>query len=409
MTAQTVRPAPPASSATVGPPSDRPLWPSLAVVAVASVLAFLAIFAIWLNRQVLDTDNWTTASTRMLDNPEIRAQTAGYLTDQLYDNVDVEGQIRDVLPPQAQALAGPAASFLRGQVETRLRAALARPDVQKLWMNANRDAHVLLLRALRGGGPIVSTDNGVVVLDLKALLAESERRSGFGGRVADALPAGAAHLTILRSHQLRFAQNVARILKPLAILLVVLSLALAGLAMFMARAFRRRILRAYGLGLIVAGVAALLAVKAAGSGVVDSVARTDEVKPVVHDVWEIYTTLFRQAAVAAVAYGIVIVGCAWLAGPTAAAVAVRRTVAPYLRNPLLAYGGLAVLVVVVVLWWQPTPATRNPVTAVILVGLLAAGFEFLRRQTAREFPPDAPSPGAAAPAPGESRPPAPVA
>jgi hypothetical protein len=40
----------------------------------------------------------------------------------------------------------------------------------------------------------------------------------------------------------------------------------------------------------------------------------------------------------------------------------------------------------VVLWWAPTPAMRNPVTAILLVVLFAAGFEGLRRRTAREFP-----------------------
>ena len=39
-----------------------------------------------------------------------------------------------------------------------------------------------------------------------------------------------------------------------------------------------------------------------------------------------------------------------------------------------------------VLWWAPTPAMRNPVTAILLVVLFAAGFEGLRRRTAHEFP-----------------------
>ena len=39
-----------------------------------------------------------------------------------------------------------------------------------------------------------------------------------------------------------------------------------------------------------------------------------------------------------------------------------------------------------VLWWAPTPAIRNPVTAILLVVLFAGGFEGLRRRTAREFP-----------------------
>jgi hypothetical protein len=76
----------------------------------------------------------------------------------------------------------------------------------------------------------------------------------------------------------------------------------------------------------------------------------------------------------------------WLAGQTAWAVAVRRTVAPYLRQPEIAYGALAVLVGIVFLWWAPTPATRKPATAIVLIALLTLGLEALRRQTAREFP-----------------------
>jgi hypothetical protein len=60
--------------------------------------------------------------------------------------------------------------------------------------------------------------------------------------------------------------------------------------------------------------------------------------------------------------------------------------APYLREPAIAYGAFAVVAATAVLWWAPTPAMRNPVTAILLVVLFAAGFEGLRRRTAREFP-----------------------
>jgi hypothetical protein len=76
---------------------------------------------------------------------------------------------------------------------------------------------------------------------------------------------------------------------------------------------------------------------------------------------------------------------AWIAGPTRAATATRRAIAPYLREPAIAYAGLA-LVVVVLVWWAPTPAWRNAIMLLILVGLLIAGVEALRRQVIREFP-----------------------
>ena len=155
---------------------------ALALVVLAAVLAFVAILAIWVNRQVLNTDNWTAASSQLLERPVIRDQVAGFLTDELYDNVDVEGEIRAALPDRAQPLAGPLAGFLRGRIERRARQALGREKVQELWEDANRAAHEQLLRILEGGGPVVSTQGGAVVLNLKALLEETERRAGFGGR-----------------------------------------------------------------------------------------------------------------------------------------------------------------------------------------------------------------------------------
>jgi hypothetical protein len=40
----------------------------------------------------------------------------------------------------------------------------------------------------------------------------------------------------------------------------------------------------------------------------------------------------------------------------------------------------------VLVWWAPTPAWRSAIMLLILVGLLVAGVEALRRQVIREFP-----------------------
>ena len=44
------------------------------------------------------------------------------------------------------------------------------------------------------------------------------------------------------------------------------------------------------------------------------------------------------------------------------------------------------MVVGLILWWGPTPATRNPLLALILIVLTAGGIEALRRQIVREYP-----------------------
>ena len=356
------------------------------LVVLASLLAFLALPAIWLDRQLLNTDNWTQASSDLLQDPAIRDQTAGYLTDQLFANVDVQAEIASALPPRAQFLAEPAASVLRERVGGLAEELLTRPRVQGLWEDANRNAHELLLRVLEGGGDIVSTQGGVVTLDLKALLEELEAQTGLGGRVGARLPDDAARLTILESDQLDTAQDAAKLLDGLPIVLVALSLLLFGVALFVSPGYRRQAVRGYGIGLVLAGVAALALGAIAGDILVDDLATTASLEPAVRGVWEVYVTLLQQAAVASIFYGVVLVVGAWLAGRTSWAVSVRRFLAPYLRETALAYGAFAVLLLVVIAWWAPTPAMRNPVTGVLLALLLVGGFEGLRRVTAREFP-----------------------
>jgi hypothetical protein len=372
-----------------GPP-ERPAVArrglAVGLIVAASLLAFLAIFSVWVNRQFLNTDNWTATSSQMLEQPVIRDALAAHLVDELYTHVDVEAEISAALPDRAKPLAGPAASALRDLVERRARRALARPRVQQLWEDANRGAHEQLLAVLEGGGDTVSTEGGAVVLDTKALLAETQEQVGLGGRAAGLLPDSAGQITIMRSDQLKLAQDGLVALKSLPIVLVALSLALFGLALAVAPGWRRNAVRGYGLGFIAAGAAALAARSAVGDAVVGSLTGTAAAEPPVREAWTLSTTLLDQAATATIGYGLVMVIGAWLTGSTRWATAIRRALAPYMREPVFAYGGFTVVVAAVILWWAPTPATRNPALAALLVALLAIGFEAARRQTIREFP-----------------------
>jgi hypothetical protein len=362
----------------------RPL--GIALVALASLLAFIAVLAIWVDRQMVNTDNWTRASSEMLQDPTIRNRVAERLVDDLYQNVDVEAEIRAALPPRAQPLAGPAAGALRNFAERAAKEILSRPRAQQAWENANRAAHEQLVQVLEGGGPVVSTGGSVVTLDLRQLLTELQARTGVGGRVAERLPPSAAQITVMRSDQLEAAQDGFKVLDALPIISVVLSLALFGIALAVAPGWRRQAVRGYGFGLVAAGLAGLATRSLVGDSIVNSLVPTEAGKPAAYDVWEIVTELLDEAANAAIFYGAVLIVGAFLAGPTRLATGIRRVTAPYMREPAIAYAVFAALAAAVILWWAPTPAMRNPVTAVLLVILLALGFEGLRRRTRREFP-----------------------
>jgi len=354
------------------------------LVVLGTLAGFLALPALWLNRQLLNTDNWTATSSELLESKPIREQVANYLVEQLYDNVNVQAELARALPPQAQGLAGPAASGLRSLADQGADELLGRPRVQQLWEDANRAASTALLKVVDGGGDNVSTDNGTVKLDLRNILVEASATLGVGQQLVAQIPEGSAQITVLKSDQLAAAQDVAQYLKDAAFILTALALLLFAAAIAVAGR-RRQALRAVGVGLVVAGAGALVVREFAGSEVVDSLASTAAVRPAVESAWSIGTSLLVEAAESCITYGVVIVFAAWLAGRTSVATSTRRSLAPFLRDARFAYGGLSALVLLLIVW-GPTPATRAPLTMLLLVAILAFGVEVLRRQVAREFP-----------------------
>ena len=138
------------------------------LLALASLALFTGAFAVWVNRQALNTDNWKTTSSKLLADKQVQAALAPYLVDQLFTNVDVTGAIQQRLPSNLQVLAGPASAGLRQLADRSAPKLLARPRVQDAWVTANAAAHQQLLRIINGGGPVVSTSGGKVTRPARA-------------------------------------------------------------------------------------------------------------------------------------------------------------------------------------------------------------------------------------------------
>ncbi len=356
-----------------------------ALLVVATLIAFLAVFSIWVNRQALNTDNWVDTSGKLLRNDEIRAQLSNYLADELFANVDVQAELEKTFPPRLAPLAGPAAGALHQLAPQVAERALATSQAESLWAEANRAAHETLLKILNDEGSAVSTANGEVTLDLASLVSESGGQLGIAGKLASKVPPDAGRLTILRSDQLSMAQDASSLVRHLPIVLTLLALFLYGLAIYMAGPRRRQALRSVGFGFIVAGVLALLLRKIGEGSVTDALARTDAVKPAVEAAWDIGTSLLVTVAVSAITFGILVVIAAWIAGPTRIAKKLREEAAPYLRERGTTYGAVALVFLALVLW-APVVAFQKPIGMVLLAVLLVLGTEALRRQTAAEFP-----------------------
>ncbi len=377
--------------------------------AVALIVGLLAVFSIWVNRQVLNTNNWTNTSGELLADPAIQQAVGAYLVDQLFRQVNVANEIQGFLPSDISGLAGPAAAGLRQVADQVAPELLARPEIQSAWEQANRIAHAQFLRIINGGGSVVKTNGGTVSLDLNSIISQlaaglgvqsqvaavqSKLQGSSGASVRSAaqqklgitLPANVGELVILKSNQLKTAQDIVSAIKGLALWLTVLSLGLFVLAVWLAQGWRRVALRTAGWCFVGLGTVLVLARRVIGNRVVDSLVTSQTNRPAAHDAWFIGTSLLFDIAVALIAYGIALVLAAWLAGGTRAAVGLRRALAPELRErPAQVYIAVG-FVFLLLLIWGPTPAFRQVTTIIGFIVLIALGVHVLRRQTALEFP-----------------------
>jgi len=377
------------SESTEGAPKAGHPKIAAALIGLATLLAVFAIFSIWANRQALNTDNWVNTSGKLLQNEDVRGQLSNYLADQLFANVDVQAELEAALPPKLEPLAGPAAGGLHQLAPQIAEKALENPHVQELWGEANRAAHLTLLKILDGEGSTVSTGGGEVKLDLGSPVSQIGGQLGVGGALASKIPANTGQITILKSDQLSTAQSIAQGIRDLPIVLTLLALLLYGLAIYLAGPRRRRALRSAGFGFIVAGALALIVRGLAGNEVVGALAANEAVKPAVEAVWSIGTSLLVTVASSAIAFGILVVIGAWLAGPTRPATALRREAAPYMREQPGATYAVAAIVWLALIAWAPIAAFHKPIGILLFALLFALGTELLRRQSLREFP-DAP-------------------
>lgn len=324
-----------AAMATLSRPyssSAEPRRPHRVLVAFLLLVATPALVvggaALWVDRQLLNTDDWTDTSSSLIANPTIRQTVSTFVVNQVLKDTKL-----DHLPGS-----GPGSKRVTAEVK-RLASNLVAHELAtrqgiKAWRVANRLAHHELLRILNGDRTVVFTRGGVVVLNLGPIVEDVTR--GLANTAPAAALIGdhkdtllgvlprAGRIVIMRSTQLADAQDGVKAIRGLAIVLPIAALVLFALAVGLARTWRRLVIRRIGWCLIAAGVCVLVVRRLLEPPLVDSLIRARYVHPAADAAWLIATTQLRTTAYVMIVAGMLTVAAAWLAGPTRPARALRR-------------------------------------------------------------------------------------
>ena len=356
------------------------------LVVLATILALVSILTTWVNRQMLDNSAWNKATTQVIQDQKVQSALATYTVNQLYANVNVGQALSARLPPSLKRLGPPLAGALEQPATQGVALLLQRPRVQQLFIKASTIAHQKLVKVLENGtGYGIQTGNGVVTLNVHQMIVEIGTEFGIPQSALAKLPATAGTITLLKSDQLKAAQDGVRAVHVLSVWLLVAVLALYGVAIGIARGARRETLRNAGIGLALVGLLVLVIRTLLGNYIVSSLA-SPGYQPATHHLYLIGTSILGQIGQATLLYGLIAALGAVLAGPTAPAVWLREKLAPVLNERQgIVWGAMGFIYLLLVLWGG-THALRTWWGILLLAGLLAIGVVALRRQTLTEFP-----------------------
>jgi hypothetical protein len=404
-----------AGAAAQGSRETRQRWRTVLaalLVVLACVLAPLSVVAVWTKNQVTNTDRYVRTMAPLASKPAIQNALADRITARIFASIDVKAltnQAVDVLakqglPParvaQLRSLEAPVANGVESFTRSQVGKITSSAAFASAWVQANRQAHEALVKAMTGkGGGAVTIQNDTVTLDLGPLIHQVKQQLVASGiNLAAKFPETNASFVLFKSPAITKAQNGFNLLNTLGIWLAIIVLALIALGVYVAKSHRRMLVGAC------LGVGAGMIVLALGLAIFRSVYLNALPASVSHaaaaDLYDTLVRYMRLGLRAVLVLALVIALGAFLTGPSVTAVRTRDGLARgigwlrgsaqsaglrtgavgswvYAHRQALRIGAVAAAGLALVFWGQPTGKVIILLAVLLLVAL--ALIEFLGR------------------------------
>lgn len=132
------------------------------LVIVTALFLNFSIAAIWVKRNVVNTDVWVAKTTEFIQTESVRNDIANRVSTEIFAQADVEQTLAGVLPPKVEGLAAPLTKTLQDKTTVQIEKIMQSPQFIQMWQNANRSAHAGIIQSLEAAGDpsvAVPTDN----------------------------------------------------------------------------------------------------------------------------------------------------------------------------------------------------------------------------------------------------------
>jgi hypothetical protein len=242
-----------------------------------------------------------------------------YLVDGVFEALEVDQIIGEVLPGEFGFLSGSLTSVLQDQAQQLVTSLVQSDQFNAVWVGANRFAHNLIMGALRGGGDVIVLEDGQLKIPLDGVVDFVTGALDLDNlAILENIP---TELVLLQSQHVAMAQSVVSLIDGVGLIVPLLAL----LALFLAwliSLWRRRTVMWIGIGVVVAMVLSLVVF-----ALVQPIVLAYIVDPLLRllagEIVGVVTRGLYIQTIIVLIIGLLFILGAWLAGPSRRAVAIR--------------------------------------------------------------------------------------
>ncbi|MFI5043174.1 MAG: hypothetical protein ACHQDC_00155 [Acidimicrobiales bacterium] len=293
------------------------------MVIVGTLLVPVSILGVWIHNQVTDTDKYVETMAPLVRDPAIQTAATTRIVNALFTNVDIESEVRSVLPDRAQVLAGPITSGMRDLATTIVTRVIESDRFAQLWDDANRLAHAQMVDVLTSE----KAPRGAVVIDLSGVAKVATERLTEAGvpfvdRFADSNRK--IEFEVFQSDEVAKVQGAFNLFDKVATILPWFTILLLAASVLVFPNRRRGLVwAASGLAL---GAALVLITLIIGRAIYLGALPSGVSQPAAEAVFDTLIRFARQGARMVVAVGLVLLIIALVMGPSGPARRLRTSV-----------------------------------------------------------------------------------
>jgi hypothetical protein len=297
-------------------------WAVGLLIVLGLLLLAVGNVTFWLRGTVLNTNGWVRAVGPLTQNEVVANAISMYAVESLFELVDVQQAVEELLPPEYSFLGGIITGGLQSLAEDTGASLVQSDQFNAVWVGVNRTAHRAIMGVLRGNGDLLYLKDGQVTIDLGDAFNFVTDTFNLGD--VERLQDIQTRFVIFESRQVAIVQQGLGLIDGVGLVIPLLALVFLFLA-WLISLWRRRTVMWIGIGVGIAMVLSLVAFALAQPAVLVSLA-DPFVRLLAGEIWKVVVRGLYVQTLVILVIGLLLIAGAALAGPSPRAIAIRTGV-----------------------------------------------------------------------------------